>query len=121
MLRGKIGEGTVGIRVELNKDEVPDFDTEVGVHVYKGALAVALGSEVNVQLRAGTTGAGFAHHPEVVLFVAVDDMDLGVEPGFLKQDLPKIVGFLIELGGVALAGRVNRGVKAGGWKSPNLS
>jgi hypothetical protein len=30
---------------------------------------------------AGAAGAGFAHHPEIVLFAAKDDVDFGVQTG----------------------------------------
>ena len=39
------------------------------------------GREIDVQFGAGTARAGVAHHPEIVLLVAVDDVDGGIEPG----------------------------------------
>ena len=35
--------------------------------------------EIDVEFRAGTARAGFAHHPEIIFLVAVDDVDGGIE------------------------------------------
>jgi len=40
------------------------------------ALVSPFEGEIDVEFRARTAGAGVAHRPEVVLHVAVDDMDL---------------------------------------------
>ena len=40
------------------------------------ALRVAVRREIDVKLRTRTARAGVAHHPEIVLLVAIDDMDL---------------------------------------------
>ena len=45
------------------------------------AAGVARGREVDVQFGARAARAGVAHHPEVVLLVAVDDVDGGIESG----------------------------------------
>ena len=43
------------------------------------------GEEVEVDFRARAAGAGVAHHPEIVLLVAVDDVDLaGSRPAAVK-------------------------------------
>ena len=76
---GQVAEGAVGLGVELDEDEVPDLDAAVGVLVDERALGVAGRGEVDVEFRAGAAGAGVAHHPEVVLHVAVDDVDSRVE------------------------------------------
>ena len=53
------------------------------------AVGVAVGREVDVEFGARAARAGVAHHPEIVLLVAVDDVDLRVESGgaeFLGPD-----------------------------------
>ena len=65
-------------------------------------LRVAGGREVHVDFGARTARAGVAHHPEIVLLAADDDVDLR-DPGrrrrkFSAQMVP---GFLVELGRIA--------------------
>src|SRR5262249_19229233 len=63
------------IAVELNKDEVPQFN-EPGTPIYINAAslprvrAVACGflTAINMNLRTGSAWAGLAHFPEVVFF-----------------------------------------------------
>ena len=104
MLGGEVAEGAIGFGIVLNEDEVPDLDAEVGVGVDEAALGVAVGGHVDVELGAGSAGSGVAHHPEVVFDVAVDDVDGGVEAFGFELRFPKVIGFLIEVGGVAFAG-----------------
>jgi hypothetical protein len=42
------------------------------------------GKQVEMNFRARAAGAGVAHHPEVILLVAVDDVDGGIE-AFLRK------------------------------------
>jgi hypothetical protein len=62
---------------------------------------VAFGGEVDVEFGAGAAGAGVAHHPEVVLHVAVDDVDGGIAALGAEELGPDVVGFLVEFAGVA--------------------
>ncbi len=117
---GEVAEGAIGFGIVLDEDEVPDLDAEVGVGIDEAALGVAVGSHVDVELGAGAAGTGVAHHPEVVFDVAVDDVDGGVESFGFEFGFPKIVGFLVEVGGVALGGGVDGGVKALGGEAPAL-
>ena len=75
-----------------------------------------------MNLRAGPAGTGVAHHPEIVLLVAVDDMDGGIEAGFGENIRPDIIGLLIEFGGVTLAciGFVDGGEETLGRDTPNF-
>jgi hypothetical protein len=75
-----------------------------------------------VEFRARAAGAGVAHHPEVVLLVAVDDVDGGIEAGLAKEGCPKVPGFLVAGGGVAQGGirLVDGGVEALGWEMPHI-
>src|SRR4026208_1820607 len=51
---------------------------------------------------AGTARPGLAHHPEVVLLAAVNDVDFGIESGGREESGPMIVRFLVELARLAL-------------------
>ena len=101
---GERGKGAVRVGVKLDEDVIPDFDAAGRGTVY--ALAAfdffVGGQEVEVDFRARSAGAGVAHHPEIILFVAVDDVDFWVEAGGDKNLGPDVVGFLVELGRVAL-------------------
>ena len=72
---GQGREGAVGVGVELDEDEVPDLDATRIVGVDQRAAGVARRREIDVELGARAARAGVAHHPEVVLLVAVDDVD----------------------------------------------
>ena len=120
VLGGEVAEGAVFLGIVLNEDEVPDLDAEVGVHVDELAAGVAVRGHVDMEFGAGTAGSGFAHHPEVVFDVSVDDVDFRIEPGFFKMSGPEVPGFLIELGWVAFGRSIDGGVKPVGGESPAL-
>ena len=105
-------EVALGGGVELDEDEVPDFDAVGGVGVDELAAGVAGGGEIDVEFGAGAAGAGVAHHPEVVLLAAEDDVDGGVESGFFEYGFPEVVGLLVEGGWVSGLGLVDGGVEA---------
>ncbi len=73
---------------------------------------VAGGGEVDVDLAARAARAGLAHHPEVVLLVAVDDVDGGVEADAAEFLRPQIPSLLIALGRVARIGLIDGRVDA---------
>ena len=56
-----------------------------------------------MDLGAGTAGAGVAHHPEVVLLVAVDDVDVGIMTDAEELLGPDVPGFLVAVSGVTSA------------------
>ena len=114
MLGGQLAEGAVGLGVVLDENEVPDLDAEVGIVVDEitAGDGIALGREIDVKLGARAAGAGFAHHPEVVLHVAVDDLDFRITTRRAEKIRPDVVGFLVEIPGIPLFRRVNRGVEA---------
>ena len=60
------------------------------------------GVQIDVQFRARPARAGLAHHPEIVLLVAVDDVNCRVEPGLAKFSRPEIPGLLVEFARIAL-------------------
>ena len=107
-------EGAVGVGVELDEDQVPDFHAAGIAAVDERTLRVALGREVDVEFGARAAGAGLAHHPEIIFLIPVHDVDLGVEAGRAELLGPDVPGFLVELGRVALGfiGLVDRGVEA---------
>jgi hypothetical protein len=83
------------IPVELHEDQVPDFDkAPAGVARELLVFVPWLGrlrSQIVVNLRTGAAGAGFAHLPEVVLFIEPEDAALR-HAGDL---LPKQLGLVI--------------------------
>ena len=95
-------EGAVGVGVELDEHQVPDLHAAGVAAVDERALRVAFRREVDVEFGARTAGAGLAHHPEIVLLVAVDDVHFRVEAGGAELLRPDVPGFLVELGGVTL-------------------
>lgn len=114
-------EGAVGFGVELDEDEVPDFDAVGGAGIDEFALGIAFFCEVDVDFAAGTAGSGIAHHPEVIFFVTVDDMDIRVEACFFEEGGPDVVGFLVEFIGVAWFGVIDGDVEAVFWEFPDVS
>ena len=79
MFGGKVAERAISFSIVLNEDEVPDLNTEVGVHIDELAIGIAVWRQVNMQFRARTTRASFAHHPEVIFDVAVNNLSLRIE------------------------------------------
>ena len=122
MFGGERGEGAVGVGVELNENMVPDFDAAgaAGVHAFAAFDFVVGGEQVEMNFGAGSAGAGVAHLPEVVLAVAVDDVDGGIETLGLEELGPDGVGFVVEFGGVPGLGCVNGGVETFGGNAPDL-
>lgn len=120
VLGGEVAEGAVGFGIVLNEDEVPDFDTEIGIHVDEATAGVTLGGHVDMEFGAGAAGAGLAHHPEVVFDVAVNDVDLRVEAFGFEELGPDVVGLLVEFGGVACGGCVDGGVETFGRAAPSF-
>lgn len=115
---GEVTVAAVFFGVVLDEDEVPDLDAEVGVHVDEFAAGVGIWGHVDVEFGAGAAGSGVAHFPEVVIDVAVDDVDGGIESGFFEEDFPEVVGFLVKFGGVAFRGHIDGGVESVGGEAP---
>ena len=113
-------ECAVDVRVVLNENEVPDFDTLSAVGVDQPPFRVACLGEVHVQFAAGAAWAGVAHHPEIVLFISVNNVHVRVESGLFEDGLPEIVRLLIQFAGVALARFVHRGEETLLWEFPDL-
>ena len=109
-----------GIRVELDENEIPNLDATRIAGVHERPARVARRREVDVQFGTRTARAGIAHHPEIVLLVAVDDVNRRIEPGVAKESCPMIVRFLIELARLVRPGFVNGRVEPFGRKFPAL-
>ena len=73
-----------------------------------------------MELGAGTAGAGLTHHPEVVLFVAVDNVHGGIESGSFEDGCPVGVCLIVECGWIAFFRSVDGGVEAFRRKAPDL-
>ena len=102
----------------MDEDKIPNLDAVGGAFVDERAARVAERREIDMQLRAGAAGAGFAHHPEGVFLVAVYDVDGWIEPGRAEFLGPHFPCLLVARGGVARLGIVDRGVEAGGREFP---
>src|SRR6185369_14556511 len=92
---------SVSVCVKLYKNQVPNFDALGGALVDQTALGIALRSEVHMDFAARPARAGLAHHPEIIFLVAVDDVYFRVESGGAEALGPDVVGFLVELAGIA--------------------
>ena len=119
---GERGEGAVGVGVELYENVVPDLDAAgAGGVDALAALGLVVGREqVEMDLGARAARAGVAHLPEVVLAVAVDDVECWVEALGAEEFGPDGGGLVVEFGGVAGLGGVNGGEEALGGDAPDL-
>ena len=73
-----------------------------------------------MELAAGSAGACFAHHPKIILLVSHDDVDGGIEPGFLEDTGPNGMSFLVEFGRIAFLGLVHGRIETLRWEFPNI-
>ena len=110
VLVGKGHKGAVRHAVELHEDEVPNLN-DLGVVFVDHRAAVDFGAffvaaQVDVDFRARTTGAGFAHLPEVVLFARVENAVFG------HVLAPLFSGFEVRLQAVAFVSTKHRDVQA---------
>ncbi len=119
VLRGQRDERAVGVGVVLNEDVVPDFDDLIRATVHQLRPALVRRA-IDVDFGAGAAGAGVAHHPEVVLLVAVHDVDVGVEADAAEFFRPEVPCLLVAVGGIAGAGLVDAGIDAFGGEFPDL-
>ena len=78
-----------GRQLVLHEDEVPDLEVAVLVGD-RAALLAVLGAAVEVDLRAGTAGAGNAHVPVVVGLVATLH-PLGRQPDHVGPERERLV------------------------------
>ena len=106
---GKRHKGAVRIGVVLDENQVPNLDALPVVGVDEAALRVAPGREVDVQLAARAARAGVAHHPEVVVLVAIDNMHGGIESSCGEDRRPAVIRLLVKLARVAFARLVHGG------------
>ena len=108
---GERHERAVRVGVVLDENQIPNLYALSAVGVDEAALRVALRGEVDVQLATRAARAGVAHHPEIILLVAIDDVHGGVEPGGGKDRRPTVVRLLVELAWLAFARLVHGGVE----------
>ena len=122
MAGGQVAEGAVTLCIVLDEHEIPDFDALRAVLIHQAALSLAFGGEVYVQLGAGAAGTGLAHHPEIVLHAAVDDVYLRIQPLGFEERCPGVPGFPVKFAGVTLGliRAVDGGVQALCGESPAL-
>ena len=102
----QVVEGSFGVAVVLDEDEVPELDVAGAVAVdgtdVAGIVRVVagFGTPVQVDLAARTAGAGVAHLPEVVLLVETLHPARGQAADAAPQPLGLVV--VAEYGGVEL-------------------
>jgi hypothetical protein len=72
------------LRVELDKNQIPDLDAARVLFVHECAACVAVWRKIDMQLRARAARPSVAHHPEIVGFTASYDVNRGIEIGFPK-------------------------------------
>src|SRR4029077_9127980 len=106
------------LRIELDEHEIPNLDAAWIVLVHERAASVAVWRKIDMHFRARPARAGVAHHPEIVGFPAVENVNFWIEIGLAKQPGPVIVRFLIELARLVRPGLVNSRVKTFGRKFP---
>ena len=104
-------ESAVRVRIELDEHQIPNLDAARVFFVHQRATGVAVGREIDMHFRARPARAGVAHHPEIVRFPAVENVNCRIEIGLAKQSRPMIVRFLVELARFAGSGFVNSRVK----------
>ena len=71
-------------RVELDKNKVPNLDAAWIFFVHDGAARVAIRRKIDMQLRARATRASVTHHPEIVGFAAVENVNRRIKIGVAK-------------------------------------
>ena len=77
-------KAAVRVRVELDEDKIPNLDAARIAFVHERAARVAVRRKVDMQFRARTARPGIAHHPEIILLIAVHDVDGRIEIGIAK-------------------------------------
>src|SRR6185503_9729638 len=78
-----------GIPIELHENKIPDFNDAITLAI-RSIVARYRRSLVEMQFRAGPTGSGIPHLPEVVLFIAPHD-----PPGGDSYFFPQLVRFIV--------------------------
>ena len=116
----QVAHGTVALRIVLDEHQIPNLNAQIGILVHQPALRIAVRGQIHVQFGAGAAGTGLSHHPEIVLHVAVHNVNLRVQPAGTEQFRPVIPGLLVKLPGIplALVRRVHRGVQPFRRKPP---
>ena len=109
--RGKWAKSAIAIRIKLNENQVPNFDATRVIHVHERTFGISQRREIDVDFGARSARTCVAHHPEIVGFVAVYNMDIGIEPGFLEDGFPNVIRDLIEIRRIPFAWLINRCVE----------
>ena len=120
MAGGERDEGTIGIGIELDEDEVPNLDTLGATLVHQRTLGVSVLREIDMQLRAGTAWAGLTHHPEVVLLVPGNDVDGGIESLGSEKLRPEGMSLSVEGGRITFGRLIDRSVEPLRRKFPDI-
>src|SRR5205085_4709686 len=114
-------ESPVGIRVELDENQIPDLNAARIILVHERAARVAVWCKIDMQLRARPARTSVAHHPEIVGLAEAKNVNFRIEISVLKQARPMLVCLLVELAWLARPGFVNGRVKPLRRKFPPLN
>ena len=120
MAGGQVAHGAVALRIVLDEHQVPNLDAQIGILVHQPAVRITVRRQVHMQFGTGAAGTGLSHHPEIVLHVAVHDVNVRVQPMGTEQFRPVIPGLLVKLAGISLAlvRSVHRGIQPFRRKTP---
>ena len=115
-------ELAVRVGVELDEHQVPDFNALRAALVHQLASGIARRGQIHMQFRARTARPSLAHHPKIVFFAAVNDMDVRVQPHGLKFLGPVVIGFQIKFAGFleCFAGIIDGGIQPFRREFPDL-
>ena len=108
------------LSVELDKNQIPDFQTARIPLIDQLPLRLSLRRQIHMHLRARPARTRLSHHPKVVLRVPHHHVNRRIQPRFLELVHPVSVGLGIKLGRIPRPGLVNRGVKSGRRKFPDI-
>ena len=115
-------KSSVRIGIELDEDKVPDLDALGASLIDEATLGVPILGEIDMEFGAGAAGACLPHHPEVVLFIAGDDVEGGIESLGQKKLRPERMGLGVKFSRVAqcFVRLIDRGVESLRGKAPDI-
>ncbi len=90
---GQLCHGAVCIPIKLHKNQIPELQKAVTVatNCTVRIIASVFRALVNMDLRAGTTGTGIAHCPEIICLTQANNATLGQ----IFYLFPEFIGLII--------------------------
>src|SRR5207248_6829885 len=74
----------VGIRVELDENQIPNLDAARVFFIDQRAARISIRCKIDMDFRAGPARTGVTHHPKIIFLPAANDMNGGIEIVFVK-------------------------------------